>query len=228
MFGFLKKKKKDADPPPKTGKAEGQPKKTSAAPPKKKRFSLKFILVILGVFIAAGASAFAVYTLWFAPKTGKDGAPLYQKTELPHVGLPEEMLEFSFYHFPDLYRAMTAYNLEINLFDREIARIEQISRTYPDQVKITEKEKKIWEKAKETLKKAFIKIEKPVKETYVLFRVNEAQGLIRIRELNKELTEAAQSALAPAQALTQKLKQEEEAPEGLVKGSIYKLKKKFL
>jgi len=53
--------------------------------------------------------------------------------------------------------------------------------------------------------------------------------MIQINEKNKELTELAGAALAPAQELTKKLITETETPpQGLIKGTLYKLKKKFL
>jgi hypothetical protein len=112
--------------------------------------------------------------------------------------------------------------------DKEIARIDAIAKKYPEQGKIAEKEKAALEKAKINLQKGFLKIEKPVKEIYVLFRVNPEQAMIQINEKNKELTELAGAALAPARELTQKIPSEEAPPQGLIKGTLYKLKKKFL
>ncbi len=181
------------------------------------------------MLIAVAVSGFVVYKFWFSAKPdAEDVKPVYTKLELTHVDLPEEMVKFSFDHFPQLYEALITFNREMELFEAEIARIDEIAAQYPDQKKIADKEKKIWVKTKETLKKSFIKIEKPVKETYVLFRVNQETGLLSIREKNKELTAAAQAALIPAQEMTQKLKQVETAPDGLIQGTIYKLKKKFL
>lgn len=228
MFGFLKRKKKDDDADPVDHK-ETQGTDTSKEKPAKKKFSLKLIIIILLVLIAVGASGFVVYKFWFsAPKEGEPVVVVYKKKELPHINLPEEMLEFSFYHFPELYTAFIDFNTEINLIEAEINRINDIAAAYPEQKKIADTQRKVWEKTRDTLKKAFLKIEKPVKETYVLFRVNSEQGLERINEKKQELTESAQSALASADEVTQKLKQIEPVPEGLIKGTIYKIKKKFL
>ncbi|MCF6247640.1 MAG: hypothetical protein L3J69_09790 [Desulfobacula sp.] len=237
MFDFLKKKKKDKDAPEKkiednkktTTEESGQESgKDPGKPVKQKRFPIKLILTLLLVLLAVCVSAFVVYKFWFLPKQSEDMAPVYKKLELAHINLPDEMLEFCFDNFPDLYTAMRQFNREIDLFEKEIERIEQISLTYPDQKKISEKEKKSWIKAKDTLKKTFLKVEKPVKETYVLFRVNKKSGFVQIDEKRKELTQIAQSALVPAQKMTKKLKQIEVVPEGLIKGTLYKLKKKFL
>ena len=222
MFG--KKKAKDKEAPDKNTKDPSEDAKD--APKGKKGFPVKRVIIILLVLIAAGASGFAVYKLWFSAPA--DGAAVYKKIELPHVNLPEEMLRFSFDHYPDLYKTLIEFNKEVVLLETEIARIEGIAAQYPEQAKIAQKEKKVWEKTKDTLKKSFIKIEKPVKETYVLYRVNKEQGLLLVKEKAKELTEAAQSALTPVQEMTLKLKETEKAPDGLVRGTIFKLKKKFL
>lgn len=185
-------------------------------------------MIALLVLIAVGVSSYIVYTLYFTPKDPTTQNATYEKVELKHINLPEEMLRFTFDYFPDLYAAMIIFNSEINLFDKEIARIDAIAQKYPDQKKIADKERKTWEKAKNTLQKTFLKIEKPVKATYVLFRVNKEQGLAQIEIKSKELTELAQSALTLAQELTQKLKSKEAVPKGFIKGNIYKLKKKFL
>ncbi|MCD4719623.1 MAG: hypothetical protein K8S13_07140 [Desulfobacula sp.] len=237
MLGFGKKKKKDKEEAKASEKDLPEEKKESKDAPdtqdepekkKKKLPSKKLIFIALLILIAVGASSYIVYTLYFTPKDSNPQNATYKKLELKHINLPEEMLRFSFDYFPDLYVALILFNSEMTLFDKEIARIDAIAQKYPDQKKIADKEKKTWGKAKNTLQKAFLKIEKSVKTTYVLFRVNKEQGLTQIEAKSKELTELAQSALAPARELTQKLKSNKAIPKGFIKGNIDKLKKKFL
>jgi hypothetical protein len=243
MLGFGKKKKKEAQeetiaaptpsPPEKKPAKKGKkPSKETeiiekALPPKKKKFINKKIIVIFLILGALGVSSFLVYTLYFTPKVPEN--TVYQARELSHVKLPEEMLKFSFEHFPNLYISLVAFNREITLFNREIARIETIAQKYPEQKKIADTEKKVLEKGKTTLIKAFSKLEKPVKETYVLFQVNETQGLERIKEQKKELADMAQTALKASQEQTGKIKvHAPPVPDGIFQGTLYKLKKKFL
>ena len=255
MLKLFKKKKKDGDtedsskksdkkpdkkdkgkkPEEKKGKKEpqagpGGPAPEEKKPEKKKRKPIpkKLIFVVFLILVALGASSFVIYRLYFAPKDPESLKTQYRKLELKHINLPEEMIRFCFDHFPDLYAAILTCNAEITLMDKEIARIDAIAKQYPEQGKIAEKEKAVLEKAKINLQKGFLKIEKPVKEIYVLFRVNPEQAMIQINEKNKELTELAGAALAPAQELTQKIPSEEAPPQGLIKGTLYKLKKKFL
>ena len=104
----------------------------------------------------------------------------------------------------------------------------KLSDAFTSFKELAEKEKKVWEKAKTALQKSFLKIEAPVKDTYVLFQVNKELGLARIEEKKTELSELAKTALEPAQELTRKINSSVEAPQGFIKGTIYKLKKKFL
>lgn len=236
MLGFLKKFKKS-----KENKKEGSStpevenkddsvngEDAEAGKKKKKKFSLKLIIIILLILVAVGASGFVVYMFYFKPGSGEDQVPVYQKVELQHLQLPDEILEFSFSYLPQLYDAFLVYNNEMNLLDAEIKRIEDISQQYPEQKKIADKEKKVWEKTRSGLEKSFLKIQKPVKETYVLFRVNKEQGLAQIEAKASELAGLAKTALDPVQTMTDKLKSKEEIPQGMVKGTLYKLKKKFL
>lgn len=194
---------------------------------KRKWISKKLISILFLILVAVGASSFVVYKFYFAPKDPESLETIYKKIELKNINLPEEMIRFCFDYFPDLYAAILTCNTEIGLMDKEIARIDDIAKKYPEQGKIAEKEKAVWEKAKINLQKGFLKIEKPVKEIYVLFRVNKEQAMIQINEKNKELTDLAGAALAPARELTKSI-EEEKPPPGLIQGALYKLKKKFL
>lgn len=236
MLGFLKKSKKEKTDkasekasPDKNGQppeAEGQDAKPEKKP--KKKFSIKkliFILLMLAAIVGAG---FTVYLLYFSGGGSDDQPPPYKHVMLNHVKLPKEILEFSFHHLPDLYTALVAYNNEIIVLDAEIARIQAIGTQYPDQKNIADKETKVWEKTRTGLEKSFLKIEKTVKETYVLFRVNQEQGLAVVKETALELAKTANDALTPVQEMTQKIKTVDDVPEGLIQGTIYKIKKKFL
>lgn len=248
MLGFGKKKNKDAakagdeekataappEPPPKKGAQKGKPQgdvvevvKEAPPPAKKKIITKQRIFILLMILGAVGISSFLVYSLYFTEKGPEN--KVYQTIELSHVKLPEEMLKFSFNHFPDLYISLVDFNAEVTLFDREIARIEAISKRYPEQQKITDAEKKVLEKGKATLIKEFLKVEKPIRETYVLFQVNETQGIAQVKEKEKELTDMANTALKTAQAQTKEIKaRAPKVPEGIFPGTLYKLKKKFL
>ncbi|MFH2058686.1 MAG: hypothetical protein ABIJ59_07285 [Pseudomonadota bacterium] len=227
----IKDPKKDS---PKKGSKDKEPQenelKKEPKVKKKKKISIKLILIIFLVLAAIGGAGFAAYTFFLAPKNSEAQAPVqkYKKIELKNLQLPEELLKFSFDYLPDVYSALVTYNNEVILLDAEIKRIDAIGLQYPEQKKIADKEKKIWEKTRAGLEKTFLKIQKPVKEIYVLFRVNKEQGLAQIETRHAELAQLANTALAPVQELTRKLKTEEQVPEGLINSTLYKIKKKFL
>ena len=238
-MGLFKKKKKEAGEETKAAKDDAaadsgkkDQKESDAAAesdgkkPEKKSFLKKLIIIFLLLGILGGGGFFA-YMKFFSGG-GKDGR-VYQKGTLAHVSLPEEMLKFCFNRMPDLYDFLLAYDAEAGMYEAEIIRIEQIAAKYPDQQKIAEAQKKVWEKGKATLVKSFEKLEKPIKETYVLFQVNEVKGQEKVEASARQLAQAAKEALEKSNELTASLKQAmDQAPEGLIKGTVYKLKKKFL
>lgn len=244
MLGFLKKKKKtDSDgADKKTGdkaqkKDNNEEKKDSetldpdAKPAKKKkRLSIKkliFIVLILGVL---GGGGYFAYSYFFGASSSKSGpAPrVYNPVPLAHVNLPPEMLAFTFNQIPNLYDALVAFNGQMDLFEGEILRIEAVGTQYPEQKKIVDSQKKVWEKGKNTLLKAFTKLEKPIKETFVLYQVNKTRGLEQIQSKTKDLTATAQDALKVAREQTAELKDRlPKPPEGMVQGLLYKIKKIF-
>lgn len=227
-MGLLKKKKKD-EPSEPIGQVQGKdgddPKAAKAKTKNKGLFKkLIILLLILGIL---GGGGFFVYTKFLSSDNQNDLG--YQPGTLTHVSLPGEILAFCFARMPDLYDALVAFNGEMDLFEAEIARIDAVATKYPDQKKIADGQKKIWEKGKDSLKKTFEKLEKPIKETFVLFQVNQAAGQEKIDETAEQMILDAGDALKKAQEQTAPLKNAmPRAPEGMVKGTLYKIKKMFL
>ena len=170
-------------------------------------------------------SAFFVYKTYFS---ASDEPIIYKSVVLKNVNLPDEMLEFSFYKMNDLYFAFVTYDLRIFLLNREINRINKIGENYPDQNNIADKEKKDWIKAKEKVEKRFIKIEKAIKELYVLYNVNIEAGQQKIDEKSKELLIQATEALETLDLYIEKIEvNKEKEPQGFINNTIYKIKKIF-
>ncbi|MBI9090403.1 MAG: hypothetical protein JEZ12_14400 [Desulfobacterium sp.] len=237
MFGKKKNKENTSDTAPEPEKSgKGKPGKgkqkatdetpaTTKKPKKKPGFSLKKAFLIVTLLTVLASAGFAGYTFFFKKETGRT----YTAQDLPHVTLPREMVKFSFENLPDLYEAFVRFNKEIALLDGEIERIETIGATYPDQSAIANKEKKIWADARKKSVNSFGKIEKSVKALYVTFQVNPASGKARMDEEKAGLATNANQALEPVTALTDRIKATNEAvPHGLVKGTLHKLKKKFM
>lgn len=224
-MGLFKKKKKDE---PKDSAAGEQPVDASKSAKPKKKSLLKKLIVLLLILCILGGGGFFAYTKFFSGSGTKDGR-LYQAITLAHVNLPDEMLAFCFAHMPEIYDALVAFNTEMVLFEGEIARIDNVAAKYPDQKKIVDGQKKVWVKGQDSLKKSFEKLEKPIKETFVLFQVNQTQGEEKIDQTAVQMIQDAKDALGKAQELTAPLKKAmPKAPEGMIKGTLYKIKKKFL
>ncbi len=240
-MGLFKKKKKDDPEDGGAGKGparkepanKGQAKEgedTSAAEGKKpkKKSLLKKLIFLLLILLILGGGGFFAYTKFFSGGGSEDGRQ-YQAGTLSHVNLPEEMLKFCFANMPELYDALLIYDAEVSLFEAEIKRIEDIAAKYPDQQKIADAQKKVWEKGKTTLVKSFEKLEKPIKETFVLFQVNETLGQEKVAQSARQMAQTAQEALEKSNEQTAPLKEAmNQPPGGLIKGTIFKLKKKFL
>lgn len=224
-MGVLKKKKEDGPNDPAAEGKTGDESKT--AKPKKKSLLKKLTILLFILGILAGGGFFA-YTSFFSGSGTEDGRG-YQPVTLVHVTLPDEMLAFCFARMPELYDALVAFNGEMDLFKAEIARIDAVATKYPDQKKIVDSQKKVWDKGMRSLKKSFEKLEKPIKETFVLFQVNQAQGQEKIDQTAEQMIRDANEALEKSQELTAPLKEAmPKAPEGMVKGTLYKMKKIFL
>ena len=183
------------------------------------------LFLVLPALIAAGA--WVGYAWFFTDQGAK--TPEYTTIQMPHVSLPEEMRRFCFDRMPELYSAFVTYNETVALFDHEIARIAEIGGKYPEQKRIADAEKKVWERAKDRLMRSFSRIEDTVKQMYVLFKVNQEQGLAMIQEKNDDLVSSAQDALAPARDQAGNITQPpSQKPEGIIQGVFHTLKKTFL
>ncbi|MCK5101113.1 MAG: hypothetical protein KAR45_23590, partial [Desulfobacteraceae bacterium] len=194
--------------------------------PKKKNFlSIKNLIIFSVVFLILIGSGFIAYKKFFS----KSDAPIeYKSVVLKNVNLPDEMLEFSFNYINDLYYAFATYNLRIFLMDKEINRINKVGETYPDQNKIADKEKKDWIKAKEKVEKRFIKIEKAIKELYVLYNVNKEEGLKKVEEKSTELILQANEALKTLDPYIVKTGINKDVePQGFINKTMYKIKNIF-
>ncbi|THB78038.1 MAG: hypothetical protein D3926_14045 [Desulfobacteraceae bacterium] len=239
MFAKFKRKKKqendaDAAPAPaeapkkkrrpgRKGSETPDPEPQTPAKPKKK-FKLKTLIIILMILAAVGLSAYVVWQFYFS---GDDETPQYTKQTLEHVSLPEEIMQFSFNHLYDVYQRFIEFNTLVLKINGEINRIEEIAKKYPDQKKITDKELKTWIKARDTLLKEAGKIEKTLKDIYVLYAVNMEQGLSQVESAKADILAKFESTLTPVRELTSKIDANHQAPSGLLQKAKQKITKIF-
>ncbi len=220
-----KEAKKKAKLEKKSQKEPSQDSTEEKAAPKKKKpfFTIKKLIILTVLTIILLGAGFAVYKIYFSKS---DDPNVYQAVTLKNVNLPDEMLKFAFDNINDLYFAFVTYDLRIFLIDKEIDRIQKIGDKYPEQIKITEIEKKDWIKAKDTVKKKFVKIEKQIKEIYVLFNVNQEKGEGKLNEVKNDLISQANEALEPLDQYIKKLKLDKpKEHEGLINKTMDKIKK---
>ncbi len=233
MFGF-RKNKKDADQVTDSGDAvkkalqDVPSEDAKEAPPREKKPSVlkKLLLLTIAAAILAGAGFLVFYFFFY----DTDTTLVYPDKKMPHVSLPDEMLRFCFANMPDVYESLTEYDKDIQAFDREIQRIVAVGQKYPDQMRITDREKKVWEKSRASLEKSFSKIQKSIREYYVLYQVNVQDGGRVIEEQKQELSRMAGEFLEQAGEQLMKLDtgENESVPEGFFARQIYNVKKKFL
>ncbi|MBF0204051.1 MAG: hypothetical protein HQK67_06980, partial [Desulfamplus sp.] len=188
-------------------------------------FSKKLLFVFL-VLTSLGIASFVVYKIYFVKKVDVSG---YVQQELPNVTIAEEVIKFTYDFIPELYNSIILFNSEVILIENEIKRLTAIGEKFPDQIKISEKEMKNWEKEKNKLKQTYEKIGKRAEALYVSYRVNQEAGALQIQEQKNDITQSAKDALAPVLELTRRLKivPKETIPEGFVQGTIYKMRKKI-
>ncbi len=172
---------------------------------------LKKIFILLLILILIATGGFLGHRYFFASKPG-----VVAKSELP-----EELLIFAFKIMPDIHADVVAISDEIQITETEIKRIEAIEKQFPDQKKITDTEKKIWEKNLSELTKFRIKHENKIQDIYVSYSVNTETGLKLIEENKKELKKTAGELITPSKSLTDKIRAIEEA-----KSFMDKLKEK--
>lgn len=183
---------------------------TADSKPKKKRklpFK-KFLFFFLTIVLLAGGGA-AAYYFYFTDKPG----------EIEKSGLSKEILVFTFNFMPAVHTDIKSLNDEIIITEKEIERIKEIEKTYPDQEKITTSEKKIWDKNLLTLTTFLVKQEKEIKDIYVSYQVNKETGQKLIDEKKEALATASTEVITPSTVLTEKIRAIEAA-----KGFLDKIK----
>lgn len=239
MIMFGKKKKKDTanasikEEPAKSdgGSAENgdtNGKKPDGKSKRKKFFHVKKIIIVLLLLGIAASAGFFVYTKYFTGKE-RDKTKTYTSIKLKYIILPDEILKFAFDYFPALYASFVSFNHTIILVNGEITRIKDVGKRYPLDKNIADKERKIWEKTRDKALNNFKKIENKTEAVYVLFQVNRQQGMEKIKEVRQDFESSAEEALKPVIKLTAQLenKSRDTIPKGFVKGTIYRLRKKF-
>lgn len=167
---------------------------------KKKNATFLFVaLTVLAVFIAGG-----YFALPFLRDANQPGA------DLSHVRSKPEIVLFASRTWPDAYKRFVELDLEINFLDQEIERLNTMEKEFPQQKKIIQDEKTIWERISKNLHSVLDNFEKGVETVYVTYSVNKEKGLQSIQDSQEAILKPIDEALAESGKLTARLRAEPE------------------
>ncbi|MFH0729281.1 MAG: hypothetical protein V2B19_23420 [Pseudomonadota bacterium] len=179
---------------------------------------LSLIVIVIVVFILAGAGAGGFFA--FSYYKQKHQGP--SKSSLPHNNMDAVLLDFTFHQLQSLYAKLELVNREINLIDGEIARLDALESSYPQQKGVIKTERVVWEKIKKSLLTVIQSFEKNIESIYVAYQVNAEKGKELMDAKTPELEASAEEIIKNSQAETTRIKVE--PPQTLIE----KLKAKFL
>lgn len=186
---------------------EEQKKEEGEGEPSKKKKIIGLVvktvkyLVILSIL---GVGGYFGYTYF----KGDENA--YSSREFTHVKSNEAKLEFAFYNLREVYDGLIDIDEQIVLIDKEIERISTLETEYPDQKKITVKEKKNWNKIKNKLTKVLKKVELTLEAVFVTNSVNKENGKKLLEKSRNSLNKMIGDVLKLSKAQTSKIKIEKE------------------
>jgi hypothetical protein len=166
-----------------------------------KKKLIKKVTITLLILLIAGGGGFSGY--YFLTKS-RGGI-------LPHIKLDKNVMTFAFENMPAFYSGLKDLSNEISLIEKEIVRIKNIEKKYPEQQKITAAQIKLWEKNLDSLKKTIEKLETELSAIYVSWRVDKETGEKLMEPKKTELVKSVEDALAPSKIMTDKLKKIEES-----------------
>ncbi len=166
---------------------------------KKKKITLfKIILIIMILIIAILAS---LGTALYLNKKN----PFIQK-KLHHIPISLEVIHFTQKIMIDIYNDIFTLDNELDLINQEIQRIATIEKQFPDQEKIIQPEKKVWETTQKKLFDYSKKLSSDMLVLYVSYQVNNQKGMELINGKKNLLKSELSASIQTAQELTQRIK----------------------
>ncbi len=166
---------------------------------KRTAMSLLFGIIALALIIAGG---FIGYSRMHADQTADPG--------LPHIRLKPEIVAFASRLWPEAHQRLLELNGEITLIDQEIERLNGMEKDFPQQKKIIQEEKTIWDRTSKSLHSVLDNFEKEVETVYVTYSVNKEKGSQSIKDSQETILKPVAEALSESGKLTERLKTEPE------------------
>jgi hypothetical protein len=161
------------------------------------------IIIIFVLLLMLGAGGYFGYTQFYLKRNA--GASF--TTDLPHISLKEEVLLATYEKLPDVYFGLVDINNELLVINREIERLSDLEKEYPQQVDIISAEKNTWNSVRKDMTNSTGSLEKEIETLYVAYRVNPEKGQRRIDEKKAQLVAAINKTLQDSRVKTQRLKE---------------------
>ena len=161
------------------------------------------IIVVLFVLILMGVGGYFGYTKFYL----KRGASETFTSNLDHVSLKEEILQATYEQLPNIYFGLVKMNSELLVINKEIERLQDMEKEFPQQLEIISSEKTIWTSIKKNVSDTLVLLEKEIETLYVAYMVNSEKGKKRIETKKKQLQDTINKILEDTQLKTQRLKE---------------------
>ena len=158
------------------------------------------LLVILLALLATGG--YFGYTRFYLKG---DDTNTFTK-DLTHIPLQEEVLLSTYEKLPDVYFGLVDINKELQIINKEIERLTEMEKEYPQQIEIISSEKDIWNSVKHDISKTTTTLQKEIETLHVAYRVNQEKGQKRIADKKDQLQESIRKTLEFSQTRTERLK----------------------
>ncbi|MBF0117658.1 MAG: hypothetical protein HQK79_02395 [Desulfobacterales bacterium] len=154
---------------------------------KKKRINpQKLFLILFLVSISATSTYFGIDYFSNLPR---------KKEKLAKVELKDELIIFTNKMLPEVYKGILKINDEIIKIEKEIDRLNKISKEFPQQKNIVDLEINMWSKSQKDLQNVLITIQKSIETIYVTYLVNKEKGKERIQNEKENLNKIASDAM---------------------------------
>ncbi len=167
---------------------------------KKKKSATRLFIILLIFVVIIGTGAFFLYNNYFNNKEGPE-------KKLENIEIKKELISFSINMLPDIYTALLDLNEEMGVIKKEIERLNNMEKEYPQQKKIILSEKKIWDKTQKGHFTVLSKLEKEIEAIYVSYMVNPEKGMKRIEDKKTtELLTETNKIITASKTQTERLK----------------------
>lgn len=164
------------------------------------------VIIVIIVLVLLGAGGYFGYTQFYL----KQGASDTFTSDLDHVSLKEEILLSTYEKLPNVYFGLVDINTELLVINKEIDRLSDMEKEYPQQIEIISAEKNIWNSVRQDISNTVSTLEKDIETLHVAYRVNQEKGQKRIDEKKNQLQEAVRKTLEFSQLKTIRLKEKKE------------------